>query len=107
MTECKRPKPVTYLARIGSAIPTWKQLITEELTLHREKWEDVVQCTLDDKELNTPFDASYGALHGKPFTLWTTNRVYFPADDDGAESCESVPRNPCDEAKDHVGNGGA
>ena len=82
---------------------TWRKLITDEM-LHRiETWDDVVQCTLSDSELDTEFYDGYGGSSGKPFTLWTQHRVYYPVVYDGAEWCDSVARNPCDEAKTHSG----
>ena len=86
--------------------PTWRQLITREMSNHGETWDDVVHCTLSDAELNGPFDASYGVICGQPFTLWTKKRVYYPVDYDGSEWCESVPRDPCNEVKTHSGGGG-
>lgn len=70
---------------------------------HNETFADVVLCTLSGSELDVEFDDGYGSAEGKPFTLWTANRVYFPSVYDGAEDCESVPRNPCNEAVGHVG----
>ena len=46
-----------------------------------------------------------GPTHSGIVRLWTAARVYFPACYDGSEWCESVPRNPCDEATTHVGGG--
>ena len=37
------------------------------------------------------------------FTLWTKERVYFPAEYDSHQWCDSLPRNPCNEATRHVG----
>lgn len=83
---------------------SWRDLITEQMSDRRETWGDVVQCTLSDLELNTRFDSDYGESRGKPFTLWTQHRVYYPVVYDGAEWCDSVARNPCDEAKTHSGS---
>lgn len=70
-----------------------------------ESWDDAVGCTLSDSELDVCFSSGYGSTQGKPFTLWTVDRVYYPAVYDGAEWCDSVPRNPCNEAKYHSGGG--
>ena len=51
------------------------------------------------------FDDSYGGEEGCSFTAWTKDKVYFPACYDGSEWIASVPRNPCDEPKNHVGGG--
>ena len=90
---------------------TWRKLIEEHMTtgLHwrrpgtGETMKDVVHCTLSDDELDTEFDDSFGCSEGKPFTLWTTKRVYFPVVYDGAEWVGSAPRDPCDEATEHAG----
>ena len=82
---------------------TWREEITEEMEKRGETWGDVEACTLDDKGLDVSFYPGYGGSKGKWFTLWTRARVYFPAVYDGSEWVESVPRNPCDEAKRHVG----
>lgn len=85
---------------------TWRELIEAEMAVHGETWADVVRCSLDDAGLDRSFDCGYGITHGEPFTLWTTARVYFPAQYDGAEWVASVPREPCDEVSHHVGGGG-
>ena len=45
----------------------------------------------------------YGDPEGCSFTVWTKDRVYFPAWYDSSEWITSVPRDPCDEATAHVG----
>lgn len=85
---------------------TWRVKIAQEMESRRESWADVESCTLTDDDLDVEFDCGYyGSTGGKPFTLWTKNRVYYPVMYDGDEWCESVPRNPCDEAKRHSGGG--
>lgn len=82
----------------------WRGLITEEMSRHDgETWAEVVACTLTDAELSDLFHIGYGAPQGKPFTLWTTKRVYFPASYDGLEWCASVSRNPDGKETDHIG----
>ena len=81
----------------------WKDLISEAMEEKKESWKDVVQCTLSKEDLLAEFDDSYGATEGRPFTLWTKERVYFPAVYDGEERVASAPRNPCDEATRPVG----
>ena len=56
-----------------------------------------------DLDLDKVFDSGYGGSEGEPFTLWTKDRVYFPAVYDGSEWVASVPRNPCDIATVHIG----
>jgi hypothetical protein len=81
----------------------WKELIREEMKDHNETFEDVVECTLTDEELQVSFDSSYGCREGAPFTLWTINRTYFPVVYDGAEWVGSVSRNPDGKPTYHLG----
>ena len=82
---------------------TWKDEIFEEMKRVGETFDDVVSCTLTDKELLTRFDGGYGSSEGLAFTVWTANRVYFPAVYDGAEWVCSVSRNPDGKPTRHVG----
>jgi hypothetical protein len=86
---------------------TWKEQILKEMDKVGETFQGVVSCTLTDKELLKEFDCcsyrSYGPREGLAFTLWTSNRVYFPVVYDGAEWVESVSRNPDGKPTDHVG----
>lgn len=84
---------------------TWREMISRALDAHGESWADVVSMTLTEADLDARFDSGYGGTEGCPFTLWTANRVYFPASYDGAEWCDSVARNPNGEATPHVGGG--
>lgn len=84
---------------------TWKKEIDCNLNKNNETWDDVISCTLSEKELNKKFDSSYGLPEGKPFTVWTTNNVYFPVCYDGAEWCCSVSRNPDGKPTSHKGGG--
>jgi hypothetical protein len=86
-------------------ITCWKELIFKEMKQHKESFSNVVKCTLSDQELEEKFDDGWGGLKGKPFTLWTEKRVYFPVQYDGSEWVSSVPRNPCNEETKHVGCG--
>lgn len=68
-------------------------MISRELARHSECWDDVVSVTLSDMELDVEINASHGdAAEGKPFTLWTKRRVYFPTEWDGYDGCSSVSR---------------
>lgn len=83
----------------------WRILITREMDIHADGWENVVQCTLFDHGLDLPFDECSESPKGKPFTVWTRTRVYFPAYSPqygGEEWCASVSRNPDGRATDHV-----
>ncbi len=81
----------------------WKELIQHEMNKRKETFDDVVSSTLTEEELLKEFDCGFGGSEGVPFTLWTTNRVYFPAVYDGAEWVESVSRNPDGKPTSHIG----
>ena len=83
---------------------TWRIQITEAME-PEESWDDVVDMTLTEEQLDREFDDGYGGTEGDPFLLWTKNNVYFPACYDGAEWAAAVPRNPRKEGIDHVGRG--
>lgn len=92
-------------------ITTWRTLITEEMADHGENWDDVAHVTkgepdpefglvdfdLEFENFTSPFAAE------QKFTIWTAQRVYFPAANDQIVWCASVPRNPCEEAVERVG----
>jgi len=82
---------------------TWRELISEEMKSKDDSWDNVVAKTISDVDLDEKFYSGYGAEQGKPFTLWTKARVYFPVCYDGAEWCGSVPRDPGEEIVKHVG----
>lgn len=83
---------------------TWRKLITAEMELRHDCWEEVVACTLSNEELDVEFNAGYkGDTLGKPFTLWTHTRVYYPVTYDGSEWVDSVSRHPCAEGAGHSG----
>jgi hypothetical protein len=81
----------------------WQELITEAMEAVQETWADVVSTTLSDDDKVKAFNSGYGGSEGVPFTLWTTNRVYFPVVYDGSEWVASVSRNPDGVATGHVG----
>ena len=83
---------------------TWRKLIAEAMR-NAEDPGPLVACTLTEEQLDAEFSSGFGAAEGKPFTAWTEKRVYFPAVYDGSEWAASAPRNPCDEATEHVGGG--
>lgn len=82
---------------------TWRKEITEVMNEHGDSWGRYEDCTLSFEELDVEFCTGYGSHSGEAFTLWTVDRVYFPAVYDGDEWVSSVPRNPCDEKTTHVG----
>ncbi len=82
---------------------TWRKEIGDEMGSHGEGWGDVVSCTLTQEELDLHFDNGYGGEEGKPFTVWTEGRVYFPVTYDGSEWCSSVSRYPNEKATYHKG----
>lgn len=105
-------------------LTTWRELLTYAMALRNETLNDVVHATWGwtgywfdfgeggppesktfDDFLDREFDAGYGGTEGLGFTIWMQRYVYFPVGYDGAESAESVPRNPCEEVTAHVGGG--
>jgi hypothetical protein len=81
----------------------WRTMIGANMAEHGESPDDIVSCTLTDTELDETFDNGFGGSEGKPFTLWTKKRVYFPVVYDGAEWVASVSRRPNGKATPHVG----
>lgn len=84
---------------------TWRKLIVEQMECHGETLADVVANTLSDSEMDVEFDRGYGSEEGKPFTLWTASRVYFPWCYDGSEGVASVSRVPDGVPTNHIGGG--
>lgn len=82
---------------------TWKKEIQAAMDLQGESFADAVACTLTEDELNVKFDGGYGGSEGKPFTLWTAKRVYFPQVYDGYEDVASVSRDPDGKPTQHIG----
>jgi len=82
---------------------TWRESIGKALISNDETWKDVESNTLTKEELDISFFNGWGAPDGKPFTLWTKNRVYFPVCYDGKEWVSSVSRNPDGKPTKHVG----
>lgn len=86
---------------------TWRERITAVMAKHDETWADVIGMAVPfPGDLDKPFEANYGSTKGEPFTVWTEERIYFPACYDGMEWVESVPRKP-DSKKPtrHIGGG--
>jgi hypothetical protein len=76
------------------SITTQGKLLGEALAKQGETKQDVIACTLTDKEMKEEFDDGFGGPEGKAFFAWTNNYVYFCVCHDGAEWVDSVPRNP-------------
>lgn len=85
-------------------LTNWETLISNEMEVNNDSWDDLVKSTLSKKALKVEFNAdAYGTAEGEPFTLWTKEYVYFPVVYDGMEWCGSVPRHPCKEKTHHQG----
>ena len=82
---------------------TWRELLDDRLKAQGETWDDITGTTLLESEYDVIFDNGWGGAEGKPFTVWTKNRVYFPAVYDGSEWVASVSRNPDGIPTNHVG----
>lgn len=80
---------------------SWKELLDFE-----SDGDEIIYCTLSEDELLEEFDRGFGYLEGKPFTAWSNKYVYFPVCYDGSEYVAKVPRNPCSEVTEHVGDYG-
>ena len=83
---------------------TWRKLISLHFRTFRDSWDFLETCTLSEAELDKTFDNNDGFKEGKPFTLWTKSRVYFPACYCGEEYVFSVARNPDGIPTDHIGS---
>ncbi len=83
----------------------WKNMIEDEMDTYGDSFAWVVSCTLSDKEIEEKFNCGYGGTEGKPFTIWTESRVYFPICYDGSEWVGSASRNPDGIALEHQGGG--
>jgi len=72
---------------------TLREMLTEELSLNNETWDDVVH--------HTPLERD--EVPSMAWTLWTHNRVYFPAMYNSYNWVKSVPRDPCNLVTQPVG----
>ena len=84
---------------------SWRKGLAEALQANGESFEHLVGNTMSDAEMDVEFYDGYGAGGGCAFTVWTKDRVYFPAVYDGATWVANVPRNPCGEPTSHIGRG--
>lgn len=76
----------------------WKDMIKNEAGEDK-----IISCTLTEDELRKEFNEGYGMHEGEAFTAWGEKYVYFPIVYDGAEWVGKAPRNPSDEATEHMG----
>ncbi len=82
------------------AITTWE----EEISLVAGD-DKIISCTLNPKELQIEFNDSYGSQEGVPLRAWSEEYVYFSVAYDGSKCVSRVPRNPCNVACEHIGDG--
>jgi hypothetical protein len=84
---------------------TWKEGLEHTMKRNGETLSDIVSSTLTPEEMGRSFDGGYGGEEGLPFTVWTTDFVYFPVCYDGSEWVGSVARNPNGKPTPHQGGG--
>lgn len=84
---------------------SWAKMLQAALASHGETIADIAACTLTGEEILAEFDSGHGSIEGKPFTVWTRRRVYFPVAYDGAEWVGSVARHPDGKPTEHQGGG--
>jgi hypothetical protein len=85
-------------------LTSWRELLTKEMSVHGESFTDIEFSTLTDKQLDNRFCDGLGEYEDTPFTVWTKNRVYFPACYDGSSWVASVSRNPDGKPTEHIGD---
>lgn len=90
---------------------SWRVELLKAMNECGESGVRIERSTISDELLDKNWyvgprywDADYKLL-GTPFTIWTANRVYFPAGYDSNWWIASAPRNPCAEATNAVGGG--
>lgn len=81
----------------------WKSLLSEALLQNGETWDDVVSNTMSDREMEDYFDSWNGGDESCPFTIWTTDNVYFPLCPGCAGWIGSVSRTPNGKPTKHRG----
>jgi hypothetical protein len=85
---------------------SWHKMTEEEMSKHSDSMGNLVKLAIEDNsKFLEPLDVGFGRDRGASFTLWTEERVYFPAVYDGIIWVASVPRNPCDAVTEHIGGG--
>lgn len=66
-------------------------------------WRDGLGLALGERSAVWVPPRSSDIYDEPAFTIWTSDRVYFPVQYDGMGWVGSVPRNPCDEATSPMG----
>lgn len=90
--------PEEYESAKSRIARTYKDSLVDKCMENGDKLEDLtLNITVKDLNAGLYFELS--------FTAWSDNFVYFPAMYDGRYWVASVPRNPCDEKVEPVGNG--
>lgn len=84
------------------ALESWHDMLKESFAESGDDFSKMV-CTLSEERLHRKFHSGFGSHEGDPFTAWGEKYVYFPVVYDGSEWVGRAPRNPCDEATEHVG----
>jgi len=84
---------------------SWQELLVQAMSDQGDTLQDIVACTLSDREMAKKFNSGYGGTEGAPFTLWTAKAVYFPVQYDGAEWVGSASRHPDGVPTQHQGGG--
>ena len=86
---------------------TWYELIGEEMMRQDESPAFVCDHVPDDPDwLYEEFEQKgTDGPNGQPFTLWTTNRVYFPICHNRWASVRSVARQPDGNITPYIGLG--
>lgn len=88
--------------RMREQMTTWRKLLTMEMDFHDETLSDMVGS--NNLHLDVKFNAEFddGKSEGKPFTVWSKERVYFTCEYDGLRWVDSLSRNPCSEDSEHI-----
>lgn len=84
---------------------TWRFYIEKCLEKYGQSCADLIHVAPSMEILDKEHDWSgepYSWQYGDPFTAWTTERVLFPVKFMKTIYVTSVPRNPCNEATEHV-----
>jgi hypothetical protein len=84
---------------------TWRVILTKAMALNEETWKNVEAHTFNDETDPYPNLRADRVESRLAFTLWTKDRVYFPATYDGSYWVDWVSRNPDGNAKEAIGGG--
>ena len=89
----------------STSLPTWKQLIEEEMALQQDAWENIEHATpsttkrivsaiYDKPDKYVDADFYMQEAQEKPFLIYTKGWIYFCVTYDGGFWVGSVPRHP-------------